>query len=385
MLTAIQHFTRYRPVVVLNRDGAFRKEIEAAGLQVQVIPGELGIQGFRAASLREKAARIRKIGQQGANIARSARTIGASILHCQHPNEAPSVGMAGILAGLPMVCHLRDQSRSRHPSVLMTVAALSSALVCVSDAVRQDWLSLAPQSLRRALAGKMVTVPNGIDLTWVERAKRKWNRDLARTQLGISEKGLLVSIVGPLYEKKNQLAFLEAAGEDLLALDPNLLIGFFGSQHHDRDYTSRVHRLAASMRGSQRILFGGEMPHDEMPLIYLASDIILVPSRLEGLPRVAIEAQAFSRPIVGTRNTGTEAAVVDGETGILVSKDHLQGFVSAVSDLSDRSRRAAFGRAGQSFVRSKFNAPLATTALEDVYDRCLDAHFPTAPGSASEL
>jgi glycosyltransferase involved in cell wall biosynthesis len=80
-----------------------------------------------------------------------------------------------------------------------------------------------------------------------------------------------------------------------------------------------------------------------------SSTALLLPSRSEGLPRVAIEALCRGRPVVGGRGGGTPDIVRDGENGLLVDPDDPQALADAmVRVLIDRelAGRLASGAEG---------------------------------------
>ena len=59
---------------------------------------------------------------------------------------------------------------------------------------------------------------------------------------------------------------------------------------------------------------------------------VILPSRREGLPVVALEALALERPVVATDVGGTSTAIVDGETGWLVPPEDPSALAAAIID-----------------------------------------------------
>jgi len=86
-----------------------------------------------------------------------------------------------------------------------------------------------------------------------------------------------------------------------------------------------------------------------------ASWLLCLPSRSEGLPRVALEAACRGRAVVGGNRAGTPDIVRDGENGVLVEPDDADGLAAAlVRLLGDRAEAERLGaaarRAGEAWV-----------------------------------
>jgi glycosyltransferase involved in cell wall biosynthesis len=76
--------------------------------------------------------------------------------------------------------------------------------------------------------------------------------------------------------------------------------------------------------------------------------VVCLPSRSEGLPRVALEAACRGRAIVGGDRAGIPDVVHDEENGLLVDPDDVAGLAGAlVRLLSDRELSQAFGAAAR--------------------------------------
>ena len=104
----------------------------------------------------------------------------------------------------------------------------------------------------------------------------------------------------------------------------------------------------------------GRVPQDELPGLYAAADVFVLPvaDRLGGLVTeslgiVLLEAAAAGLPVVSGRAGGTADAVLHERTGLLLpdatDRSALLGAVDRV--LSDPVLARAWGDAGQAWVR----------------------------------
>jgi glycosyltransferase involved in cell wall biosynthesis len=66
-----------------------------------------------------------------------------------------------------------------------------------------------------------------------------------------------------------------------------------------------------------------------------AADVVVIPSRSEGLPLAALEAMAAGRPIVATAVRGLRDLLEDGRTALLVPPGDAQALAAAVRRLLD--------------------------------------------------
>ena len=64
-----------------------------------------------------------------------------------------------------------------------------------------------------------------------------------------------------------------------------------------------------------------------------AATVVVVPSRSEGLPTVALEAGLMARPVIGTRVGGLSEIIVESETGLLVDSGDCHALAQAIESL----------------------------------------------------
>ncbi len=162
-------------------------------------------------------------------------------------------------------------------------------------------------------ASRVETVPGGVDL----KLFVPHDRQVAREQLGWKSDTPILLFAGRLDPFKGPDLLLRAAA---LMQEKAQVVIVGGKLTNDTD-VQQLQALANDLGISDRVQFLGDRPHEEMPLIYGAVDITVVPSYYESFGLVAVESLACERPVVATRTGGLNTIVRDGETGFLVSRN----------------------------------------------------------------
>lgn len=80
----------------------------------------------------------------------------------------------------------------------------------------------------------------------------------------------------------------------------------------------------------------------------LESELMILPSRGEGLPLTIVEAMAHGRPVIATRVGGNAEVVDDGVTGVLVAPERPEELATAIVRLAnDRNELRRMGEAAR--------------------------------------
>ncbi len=112
----------------------------------------------------------------------------------------------------------------------------------------------------------------------------------------------------------------------------------------------------------------------DLPGIYQAMDVFVLPSYREGLPNVVLEASAMERPVVVSRVTGAQDAVEDGKTGTLFELGCQEQLVdSIISYLNSPAKSLSHGHAGRQMVLTHFSNQAVWQAYENAYRAAIDA------------
>ena len=108
-------------------------------------------------------------------------------------------------------------------------------------------------------------------------------------------------------------------------------------------------------------------PSDRIPDLLADADLLVVPSRWEGMPNVVLEAMAAGVPVVATDAVGTRDLVTDGANGLLVPLDDDAALAAAIERvLGEPALAAKLVQAGAETARA--HSPDAMIrAHEDLY------------------
>ena len=112
--------------------------------------------------------------------------------------------------------------------------------------------------------------------------------------------------------------------------------------------------------------FLGDRP--DVPEILAQTDIAVLTSNQEGVPRAVLEAMAMGIPIVATRVAGMHEAVRHGETGLTVEPGDEDGLAGALALLiGDPDLRAAMGASGRAVAVRSFDERSVIGTLRWIY------------------
>ena len=109
---------------------------------------------------------------------------------------------------------------------------------------------------------------------------------------------------------------------------------------------------------SDRVLFLGSVPNAEMPEVYNAADIAVLPSHMEATSIGGLEAMACGVSLVGTAVGGIPDLITEGVTGRLVRARDPEALATGIRYLIKNPERSrAFGVAARQKVVSQFSWP----------------------------
>jgi len=328
---------------ILCIDGPYVGSLRAAGIPVGTVRLPRGFDPFRLVwSLFEIVAYLRRVR---ADLVHT---------HCSVPGVIGR--LAARLAGVPVVVHTvhgfhfhdggHGLSERLAVAVELAVGRLTDVLLSQNraDLEQAARLGIVPRD-------RLLHVGNGI-------AVDRFPSGLEPREPG---RPIVITCVARMEPVKNHGMLLEAAHRLAgrgVAFELWLVGGGGGR--------AALEAQAARLGLADRVRFLGY--RDDIPRLLSRSDIGVLTSLKEGIPRAALESMVVGLPMVATRVNGTREVVRDGETGVLVEVGDVTGLADALERLAaDPDLRARFGARGREVVLTEFDEALVIRRLERVY------------------
>jgi len=170
-------------------------------------------------------------------------------------------------------------------------------VVSVCEAVKQELI----ENLK---IQKITAIPNGVDPKVFKKEPRK----------PLSEKydtDFTLLYVGTFQPRKG-IKYLVNALKDLKHVKL-IIIG------NDLPvYRRYLNYLIRQANISEKVIFIGKVPNNKLKEYYSATDVLILPTISEGLPKVIIEALACECPVIATNTSGNPEIIHHMKTGLLV-------------------------------------------------------------------
>jgi glycosyltransferase involved in cell wall biosynthesis len=207
---------------------------------------------------------------------------------------------------------------------------------------------------------KVRVIPNGTNIQ--VPAYRDRAEAFAASGLPTRSAGkFLISFIGRLSEEKAPRTFVEIARR--LSSHPDIDFCMAG----EGPERAAVLKLIAKYRLGERIFAPG-LVRDVRPLL-AASDVVVVPSRLDGMPQVVVEAQMFSKPVVGSAVGSLPEMIEDGVTGFVCTAGDVEAFRARIEQLHESPElRHSMGQRGRAFATARYDLGKMAEAYIDALD-----------------
>lgn len=295
------------------------------------------------------------------------------VIHARSRAPAWSAMWAAKQENVPFVTtyHGIYSSRGRLKNTYNSVMARGDVVIANSD-FTADFI----RTKHPGHAGHIVTIPRGVDIAAfstdavsperIERVRLNWTLDAASVDT-------LVVLPARLTSWKGHREAIAAANllnrQDL----PPWHMVFVGDAQGRERYQFQLQELIRMNGLDNRVSIVGHC--DDMPAALSLADIVIAPSiRPEAFGRVAAEAGAMSRAVVGSDLGGQREVIVSGKTGILIQPGHVGALADAISELlrMDRLERETMGAAARERICQTYTTASLQRATLAEYEKLLE-------------
>jgi glycosyltransferase involved in cell wall biosynthesis len=259
-------------------------------------------------------------------------------------------------AGVPVVISgIRVAEREKKWQLRLDrmTQSLVDKYVCVSKGVAEFTAKTG-----RIPQQKISVIPNGIETADYENVQKS-----NLTQFGCAPNTHKVIVISRLHQQKGIDWLLQTLPYWLeLRSDCELLIVGDGPER------ANLEQLSAQQPYRNRVHFFGH--RRDIPELLAASDLLLLPSRWEGMPNVVMQAMAAGLPIVATEVEGIEELLVQqSEIPLQTCKfGDTVAFASKINRfLDDDKLRNITGMQNQEYLRQHFKIEQMVTAYEELW------------------
>lgn len=195
--------------------------------------------------------------------------------------------------------------------LILDAADAADGLLAVSASLKQEMV-------KRGMPAERIKVHHtGIDLDLYRPA----DRARAKARLGVA--GPLVATVGALIERKGQ-----AFAIDAVARLPGATLLLIGDGPGRPALEARAKRTGVA----DRVRFMGSLPRADVARLVAAADVMLLPTRAEGIANAWVEALACGTPVVTCDAGGAREVIHRAEAGRVAARE-AGALAAAVAEL----------------------------------------------------
>ncbi len=203
-------------------------------------------------------------------------------------------------------------------------------------------VSKSAQEVYQKVGVETIHIPNAIDLREMPRGEER----MFSPQ---------IIFVGRLSREKGIDVLIEAMHE---IEDAHLIIVGSGPERVSLDACTK-----------KKIHMMGEQPWERTIRLIRGSDVLVLPSRIEGMPTVILEAMAVETPVIATEVGGIPEIIEMNREGVLVPKNDVKSITNAIySVIEDRKLRNYLAKNAKEKVQLEYTWDVVKEKYLKIYE-----------------
>jgi len=159
---------------------------------------------------------------------------------------------------------------------------------------------------------KIRVICNGLE---IEKFKIIKNRLEIKKKLGLTESDKIIGNIARFRLEKGQEYLVDLIEKiNKLKLNYKVKLIFIGNGPTE----NKIKKLVDKKSMNNSVIFLGKCNNDDIPKLLSVMDVFVLPSLIEGMSNVIMEAMAMKIPVIATRVGGTPELIEHGKNGYLV-------------------------------------------------------------------
>lgn len=215
---------------------------------------------------------------------------------------------------------------------------------------------------------KLVVIPNGLIVDRVDAPVSEAAREMWRGRIGWSRERRTIGIVA---RPKDQAVVLRA----LDGIEPPVLLVLAGV-----DPSSDIGRRAGRIPARHAVACIPFTP--DVRALYDLLEVVMLPSRIEGLSQSLLEAMALAKPVIASAAAGNLDLIEPEVNGLLVPPLDVGAWASAIERLlGDPALGARLGAAARHTARGTFSLERTVERTRSLYESLVGMPIATPTGA----
>jgi glycosyltransferase involved in cell wall biosynthesis len=303
--------------------------------------------------------------RESIELAKQFRRRAINLVHCGDVPAGAYAALAGRLALVPVICHVRN----RHHDIPQPDRQFLRAVTRFAFVSRESWRAFGyPVAESR---GEVVY--DGVEVSGrVAGPGHAEARPDVRREFNIPDAATIIGMIARVDQQKDYETLARAAAR-LKSASVSvrfLIVGGHSTEEVQRRHFDQVQAWLAANHVAQYFIFTDF--RTDVPRLLDAMDIVVLSTHYEGLPLVLLEAMARGKPVVATAVDGVPEVVTHGQTGLLFAHQDDAALASHLQSLiAEPSLVERLGENGRAHVQTHFNREQFKRRILNLYKTVL--------------
>jgi len=284
------------------------------------------------------------------------------VVHSHTSKAGFIAALAASIAGVPLICHthhglpfFEGQNRITYHIYYFLEKVACKFRDCLFTQTKRE----LPECIRLMRdESKVLFESNGVDIEYVRQCAKNQLTQALKDYPGKGIKLVLLSRLEPVKRIDDFFKVVDKLRQN--GLKVSCVVA--GPGFLEKQLKNQISKMA--LDDCINMVGLSDRPHG----LIAASDIVVLCSEAEGIPRAIMEAMVLEKPVVATDVVGTQELVIDGGTGFLVPLGDYQTMAEKINLLAhDINLCKQMGMAGAIRVQEHFNDIKIAKFLHDFY------------------